>query len=338
MGFHLSDGTTYTYIQGNEYEDISAAWDWDMIPGITVDYGATPLSCSKTQFTGVERFVGGASDGQVGLAAMRYTNPLTKSLHWQKAWFFLADDVQHVMIANISSTTNVPVYTVLDQRRHAGTILVDGVERSTSGHSNFKSLWHGGVGYTFSDPSDAFSLSLEVGQKTGNWSAIGTSTQPPPTIDLFTAWIQHNSLDSAVSYSVFPGTSSRTFVQKSHRLQLQYIRNDAHASAIFHEDDETFMAVFWDAAGGSVDFLPSPKTARITITVNGNAGMIYRLRTGEITVSDPSQSLVEMIVTLKLGPGRKPPHWGKGHSKRLIYALPDGGLAGSGITQLIQAQ
>ena len=29
LGFHLSDGTLYTYLHGNEYEDIAAAWDWN---------------------------------------------------------------------------------------------------------------------------------------------------------------------------------------------------------------------------------------------------------------------------------------------------------------------
>lgn len=28
-GFHLADGTLYTYRQGDEDEDIAAAWDWN---------------------------------------------------------------------------------------------------------------------------------------------------------------------------------------------------------------------------------------------------------------------------------------------------------------------
>ncbi len=28
-GFHLSDGTLYTYIDGTQYEDIAGAWDWN---------------------------------------------------------------------------------------------------------------------------------------------------------------------------------------------------------------------------------------------------------------------------------------------------------------------
>ncbi len=54
-------------------------------PGITVDYGATPLACSTTQQTGVQAFVGDVSDGKIGAAAMTYANPLTKSLSFRKA-------------------------------------------------------------------------------------------------------------------------------------------------------------------------------------------------------------------------------------------------------------
>ncbi|RDB19287.1 Chondroitinase-AC [Hypsizygus marmoreus] len=118
LGFHLADGTTYTYIRGNEYEDIAAAWDWNRIPGITTDYGATPLNCNNTGLLGIEDFVGGVSDGKIGIAAMRYTNPVTKAFHFQKAWFFLNDDVQHVMVSGVFSTNaETPAISVLDQRR-----------------------------------------------------------------------------------------------------------------------------------------------------------------------------------------------------------------------------
>ena len=70
FGFHLADGTTYTYVTGDEYEDIAAAWDWNMIPGTTVDYGATPLNCDTENQVGVENFVGGASTGKLGAAVM----------------------------------------------------------------------------------------------------------------------------------------------------------------------------------------------------------------------------------------------------------------------------
>lgn len=70
LGFHLADGTTYTYVTGDEYEDIAAAWDWNMIPGTTVDYGAAPLQCDTANQVGVENFVGGVSTGKLGMAVM----------------------------------------------------------------------------------------------------------------------------------------------------------------------------------------------------------------------------------------------------------------------------
>lgn len=103
--FHLSDGTVYTHLDGTEYEDIAAAWDWNLIPGTTTDYGATPLNCATVSKLGLESFVGGVSDGVRGIGAMRYTNPTTRALNWQKAWFFVDGDAQHVMINNISSTS-----------------------------------------------------------------------------------------------------------------------------------------------------------------------------------------------------------------------------------------
>jgi len=77
------------------------------ITGITVDYGATPLDCNDTTAVGIEAFVGGVSDGQAGLAAMRYTNPLARSFSWQKAWFFLEDDIEVVVLSDLSSSASM---------------------------------------------------------------------------------------------------------------------------------------------------------------------------------------------------------------------------------------
>ncbi|GLB36185.1 putative polysaccharide lyase family 8, N terminal alpha-helical domain [Lyophyllum shimeji] len=331
LGFHLADGAVHTYVRGDEYEDISVAWDWNLIPGTTVDYGATPLSCGRAQFTGTEGFVGGTSDGDIGLAVMRYTNPFTRSLRWQKVWFFLHNDVQHVMIANVSSTTSAPVYTVLDQRRRSGPVVTD---EGTIRGSLVQTLWHGGVGYIFRN-NNATTMSIHVGEKSGNWSAIGTSTQPSATVNLFGAWTQHTSPATPVSYTVLPGTDQGAFATKSKELRLQSVRNDSHVSAVFDEVHNTAMAVFWDGVGGSITFRP-PGKAPITISTNGNLAIIYKLNSGEVVVSDPSQTLVAVQVSIGIGAGLKPPHWGKASTKSMIFALPQGGLAGSSVSQTIQ--
>ncbi|KAF8232548.1 polysaccharide lyase family 8 protein [Tricholoma matsutake] len=325
FSFHLADGASYNYVRGDEYEDTFAVWDWNLIPGITVDYGNTPLTCQNSGLLGIESFVGGVSaeDGSMGLSAMRYTNPKTRALSWQKAWFFLADDVQHVMISGLSSTSSAPVRSVLDQRRARGPAIVNG--RSTfsgSRDAGCKTLWHGDVGYTFGEDSQ-MALTVQLEQKTGNWSKIGTSVQPPVTIDMFTAYVEHDrqALNVPVEYSVFPGVDYETFVWKSASRRVKTVQNDAHISAVL--DGATFMGVFWDAAGGVVTF--ELRGSRVTVAVDAHAVVIYQLESGNVTVSDPSQSLGTVRVTVT-----------RDESQTLTFQLPSGGIAGSGVTQYVQ--
>ncbi|KAF8216148.1 polysaccharide lyase family 8 protein [Mycena galopus ATCC 62051] len=327
FGFHLSDGSLRTYIQGNEYED------WNLIPGITTDYGATPLNCAQTGAIGIETFVGGASTGQVGVAAMRYTNPLTKALHWQKSWFFLDNDVQVVLVANISSTSNASIVSVLDQRLHNGAVMVDGQTQATPVSLqglNSQSLWHGNVGYTFPNTTD-FSLSVKVGEVTGNWALIGTSTQPPNTVDLFSASLVHASVNASLAYTIYPGTDFNTFVTKSSRSKIEVVRNDGLVSAVLDSANSKAMAVFWAPGGGSVDFASGSPSA-VTMSTNGTAAVIFDLKSGILTVSDPTHALTTVSVTLSVGAGKP-----GSLTKTLDFTLPSAsqGLAGSSVFQKI---
>ncbi|KDQ63719.1 polysaccharide lyase family 8 protein [Jaapia argillacea MUCL 33604] len=331
LGFHLADGTLYTYLRGDEYEDIAASWDWYLIPGITVDYAATPLDCAHTGWNGAESFVGGASDGSIGASAMRYSNPYTGSLSWQKAWFFLDDDVQHVMISNITSKSNAAVYSVLDQKRHSGPIFVNGLPMQPSNYTLARSLWHDDVGYLFDNPGDGFQLSIEVGNRTGNWSTIGTSTQPPSTVDLFAAWIEHQNLETSVSYSILPAITLPSFETKALTLHLRTIQNDEHISAVYDESHQVVSAIFWDISGGSLQFAPSSWEAPVTIHSDGNAAVLYRVDSGAVTVSDPSQSLAMLHLTFTRGGGGKM----SSANKTLTFNLPSGPLAGSSVSQTL---
>jgi hypothetical protein len=275
---------------------------------------------------GIESFVGGVSsqDGRIGLSAMRYTNPLTRALSWQKAWFFLEDDVQHVMISGLSSTSGASVRSVLDQRRARGEVIVDGRPISSVSMTRSTMLWHGDVGYKFKVDSKV-SLTVQVEQKTGDWTKIGTSTQPPVTVDMFTAYLEHGKDAGAVEYSVFPGVDYGTFATKSSGCRLTTVQNDAHIAAVFDEVHGTFMAVFWDARGGAVTFYPA-SSGSVVVSVDANVAVIYNLNTGQVTVSDPSQGLEAVRVTITR----------EGSTRVLTFQLPRGGLAGSGVTQTVR--
>ncbi|KDQ15588.1 polysaccharide lyase family 8 protein [Botryobasidium botryosum FD-172 SS1] len=319
-GFHLSDGTTYTYLVGDEYEDISAAWDWELIPGTTVDYGATPLECDTTGQKGDQAFVGGASDGRVGVSAMRYVNPLTGSLSWQKSWFFFEGGVHKVMVAGVKSETDSPVYSVLDQRRQSGPVHIDG-RPVAPGDVNVtrdgaRSLWHANTGYTF---DDGLTVSVSTGKRTGAWTDIGASLQPPVTVDLFAAYIQHDAtnLDTPISYTVYPAIPRDTFASisasasvsaqetnstKSPRSiadtsRIVTIQNDALISAAFDTKHTTVMAVFWAEDGGSVTI---PIRPAYTVQSNRAVTLIVSLERRSFTVADPSQSLNDVTLTFQV--------------------------------------
>lgn len=307
-----------------------------VIPGTTVDYNATPLSCGQASFVGRESFVGGVSNAKSGIAAQRFTNPLTRSLSWQKTWFFLEDDTQLVMAHINNSTSGAPVFSVLDQKKHNGPIFVDGAAvRSSGNFSSPRSLWHDNVGYSFTSNQSSFGLSIEVGPKTGNWSALGISAQGLETVDLFAAWLSHGNASStggypSISYRAFPAVDRRKFEKKASKAEssIQEIRNDGHVSAVYDAAHRTAFFVFWDAAGGSVQFKPSPHQSQITMNSSGNAAVIYCLDTGNITVSDPSQTLDVLQLAVSKG-GQH------GSTKTLTFALPSGGLAGSSVSQLL---
>lgn len=317
-----------------------------VIPGITTDYAATPLSCNRTQFFGVESFVGGTSDGTVGAAAMRYTNPYRDTLSFQKAWFFLDDDVQHIMISSVESNSSAahPVISVLDQKRLNGPVYLDGAPLTQGGNfSRPQSLWHDNVGYTFDYASSdhACDLAVDFGTRSGTWAKIGISTAGQTTVDLFSAWINHGSsphLDVPIAYTAFPATSQDDFACKSAkaRQDLQTIRNDEQVSAVFDGAHRTVMVVFWGAQGGSVTFTPGSSEASITVATPRNSVVIYKLDKRTVTVADPSQSLSKLSVKLIVGStGRRPKGWGRQLQKTLSFVLPAGGIAGKSVTQML---
>lgn len=363
----------YTYLTGDEYEDIAASWDWNLIPGITTDYGGTNLTCNLTEAVGIQAFVGGVSDGAVGAAVMRYTNPVTRSITFQKAWFFLGDDIQVVMLSDLASNSSSPIISVLDQKKHVGSYYVNGDEvtpsspsgggvvshsRSHHGrshhhvrqttfsplptvnvtrHPDIQTLWHANVGYSF-DLGSSISVSVQTGNKTGNWTTLGISTQPLSNVGMFAAWVEQPKEQTSFAYKIFPATDREAFQQKASRDQSRHrvLGNDKTTSAILDTQEDTVFIIFWAPDGGSITVPGSPGFSDVTVSSNINSAIIYHRSTGEVVVSDPSQTATTLILDLEAGTiGRQPSGFEDGPQKELVFALPTGGFAGSSVSQLI---
>ncbi|KAG8921081.1 hypothetical protein FRC01_000423 [Tulasnella sp. 417] len=347
-GFHLSQGAVFTYVSGQEYEDISAAWNWNIIPGITTDYAETPFYCSETRWSGITEFVGGASDGIVGMAVMDYINPYTGTLRYRKAWFFFEGDMQHVTVTEVESVTNADVYSVLDQKRVGkGGIYVNGTLLESPDGGNFTapaSLWHSGVGYTFDPASPTLQhLSITTEELTGDWSHIGTSTAPPTTVDVFTAYLKHQPerLEDGLSYTIYPGTDTyQDFEAAAKKRSVRTLRNDKHVSAAMDSHGSTIMAVFWPAEKGHPDEsleIPWKGTNKhLTIRVEMEAIVIVCTKRWTVTVADPSQSMETLEVVIEFSGDLEQDLLDKigvlPATKKLLVHLPQGPEAGRSVT------
>jgi len=257
---------------------------------------------------------------------MRYLNPMTKSLAWQKVWFFLDDDVQVVMINNITSTTDAPIFSVLDQRLHVGDVYLDGSVATNGNYSTVSSLWHGSVGYTF--PSmNATQLSLDVSEFTGAWAPLGTSKQGPETVDLFRAWLHHTDLSVPVSYTVYPATTLSSFQSKSAASNITLLSNTGDISAVYDVANNLVQIVFWSASGGRVRIpAEGSSTQSTTVASNAAAAVIIRTDSWNVTVSDPSQTLSSVELSFSsLQPG------GADAAETLTFELPSGEWAGNSV-------
>lgn len=361
LGFHLSDGTTYNHLDGTEYEDIAAAWDWNLIPGTTTDYGRTPLNCGTIQQSAPDSFVGGVSDGSRGLAAMKYTNPITGALKWQKAWFFVDGDAQHVMLNSIESTSpGFEVYSVLDQRRINGPIWVDSVkvlpdagddDKRVQNFTFPESLVHGGVGYVFEDTAAAATLSVSAGPRSGNWTDLGTSTQPPTTVPLFAAWIRHpdDQLSAPLGYTAFPGVwDPKQLCDAVAKVDLVTLANEPSRMGLFDAKKDIVYGAIW-AAGAKplripIPGIPLPLGPKLYIATDQPVLYIADLHDRNplkwtITVAEPTQALESVNITLSLGGIQPPPSWLRADilGRTITVKLPTGGEAGSSVTvKLIQ--
>lgn len=265
---------------------------------------------------------------------MRYKNPLTRALEWQKTWFFLNGGVHHVMVNIISADASSPIYSVLEQKRLSGITVVNDTQ-APSGATTFRSpanLWHANVGYSFPRNTPAV-LNLRRGQRTGDWSTIGTSTQPPTQVNMWAAWLQHQSgtMSAPVEYSVYPGLSHADFVQKRGTNPVHTIENSRNASAIYDKGKNQVLYALWRGGYTTLGFQVAPAAASLTVSSAAPIVLMLSLKDGRIVASDPSQNLAGTSVTFQYGSvGQLPAFWkGSGRSKTVTLNFPRGGFAGS---------
>lgn len=347
LGYHLGQGTLFTYVDGAEYKDIWASWDWNLIPGTTLALNKPDLSKTTVKYSGKKVFVGVVSDGHVGVAVEDYVDPFDGHISYKKAWFHLGDAVL-VTVTDIQNqdANNAPTITVLDNRAKAnGGAFVDGkqVKLGNDTKATGSTLLYGGNGYLAYDKP--FDLTLSEGERAGNWSAISTSTLGVVTVPVFSAYTTINA--STTTYALFPATSARRLAQESEKPSWIPVRGAGISGAA---GQGTLGVVFWPGGDRSI----TVKLAAIgwadrgTVKVTAEQPGVYLLTGSKkeegksgmrllVSAADPTQKLktASLELTFTKPINKELPKGACGPAVQLqigfAFTLPTDGLAGSSV-------
>lgn len=317
-GHHLADGATYIYRTGNEYRDIFPCWNWDRIPGTTAelsDAGNDPNAVLPGGHKGIfskTSFVGGVSDGQIGLAAMDLKRG---GLSAHKAWACVGDTI---ICLGTGITCNSPreVFTTINQCLHNGEVL-----RAASADGSTL-YWHDGIGYVIAPAQQVVQFASD---RTGKWADIGVSNLLPETRDVFTLGVSHGTApkNATYQYVVLPNIAREDFTTRAGKLNILTLRNDSAAQAVRVGGD--LLIAFWEP-GEVLD-------GENRISVDQPCLLLLRNQPrtptgGEvfaISVANPKSAALAVTVNLRSNTT----------VQQTRFDLPTGSLAGSTVTAVV---
>jgi chondroitin AC lyase len=245
---HLSEGVNLLYLTGDEYKDIFPVWDWEKLPGTTAIQGdLVPGEKNAISASGRTKFVGGASDGHYGLAAMDLAR---NNLVAKKAWFFF--DEGYVCLGNgitLSNDDQHDVVTDVNQALLSGEVLTSQASEPVSNgtHVSFLSkvgwVYHDNVGYIFCPNTH---ISLSVGPQSGKWSDIGSGSDTAVTRPVFDLWIDHgrSPRNAAYQYIVLPGLSPSQVGARAENPTLEVLSNRDDVQVVYSRDLKLVEAAF----------------------------------------------------------------------------------------------
>jgi chondroitin AC lyase len=318
QNYHLGDGVTLFMQRGDEYDGIFPAWDWKRLPGVTCQRSDEPLPVLRTgKDLGADLFVGAASDGQNGVAAMR---AIRDGVSARKAWFCEGDTLV-CLGSDVASHSRHPVITSINQclmksEVHIGT--PDGPETFLYTDRLFGGLpWvhHDGIGYLL---LQQMAVDVRKEPQWGAWKDInGNMSSDRVMRDVFSLWIDHGMgpQDAHYAYAVVMGADVDRTAKLSAEPTFEIDQNTSDAQ-IVRWGSGMVQAVMWK---------PGEMVLREGCHVTANQGctLMAREHAGKLalTVANPNQ-LSERIVLQVEQDGRK---------VETEIAFPQNGMAGSSV-------
>ncbi len=279
---HVADGCNVLMRTGREYADIYPVWDWQKIPGTTVEQ--KPELTGSPRVKGERAFVGGVSDGMYGMAALDFSRgPLAA----RKSWFFF-DDEYVCLGAGITCTSDNPVLTTIYQCRLSGPVRMADSQRSREVARGEHSLdqarwvWHDQVAHLLLQPAR---IAASNEKRTGSWRQISHRyPEKPISDDVSALWIDHGKhpQKATYAYAVVPGIDADAVASYVDRLPVRVVRNDPSVQAVLQEKLGIAGVAFYEPGQVSL-------TDDSTVRVDRACLLLLRPTTGglEISVSSP---------------------------------------------------
>jgi chondroitin AC lyase len=286
QNYHLGDGVTFFLRRGDEYDGIFPAWDWKRVPGVTCQRSDEPLPVLRTgKDLGSDLFVGGASDGVDGVAAMR---SVRDGVTARKAWF-CQDNVLVCLGSDISSRARHPVITSINQCLMKGDVHIgtpDGPELFLYADRLFGGLpWvhHDGIGYLL---MQQMAVDVRKEPQWGAWKDInGNASADRVMRDVFSVWIDHGSgpLDAHYAYAIVMGADVEETAALYSAPPFEILSNTSDVQAVRWKSGLN-QAVFWK---------PGEVGVSDVCTVSVNQGCVLMTKESDeglaLTVANPNQ-------------------------------------------------
>jgi chondroitin AC lyase len=335
LGAFQGYGTTYIYRTGKEYVGIFPVWNWNRLPGTTLEQlPSVPVPAGNTYVRGTQTFVGGVSDGQIGLSAF-VQDEVTHTAKAHKSWFFFGNGYL-AMGAGIRASGPGTVFSTINQCLLQGTVragqngVATSVARGEADMDNVSWLLHDQVGYVFPAPTR---VHLKNASQSGDWKTINHGYDSlVVTTDVFLAGLDHgvNPANASFAYFVLPAVDETATTSFANDCPVTILANTPAVQAARHRDGFSGIAFF---STGSVTLKPG-------LTVSSSAPvllLVHELSTGlALEVADPTQLLtsVQIDVTGHYQ-GANASYDSASNTTHLVVTLPSGVFAGSTVEVIL---
>ncbi len=319
--YYLLFGCNLLMQRGDEYLNIYPVWDWHRLPGATctaTDRVLPPIEFG-TGSEGTTRFVGGVTDGSMGLSAWVLERD---GVYAHKACALLENGIVAVG-AGIRGPEGEMLQTGVNQCWLSGDVWIKdtvGMRKLSDGemHDNIEWVWHDGVGYCF-EPGQQ--VVVRNGPQEGSWDRIvahsdaleyrETAPRDLSNKPMFSLWIEHGRgvRGGSYQYAIFPGIS----VEEMPRI--------ASDSTIVVEANSPDVQAFRDKATGRTLCAFYRAGSASNVTVDHPCLVIGRETQTETRVAVSNPENEPLPVSVKCG-----------QRTGTVY-LPPGLLAGSSVIQ-----